>query len=170
MGAYAGGRAWHIRMLSNTNALTEFLPEALGRFLREAVAQPGETRRRGERAAQHARQFFTWAQAGAFAAQRLQALGRALPETATVPAPQAAPAAPVKITLPPAALIGHLAGARDLLRQKKARAAWEAVLAAMSEPVGRVSITCARCGGPATTAPGAITYDCPACWDDIFGY
>jgi molybdate transport repressor ModE-like protein len=33
MGAYAGGRAGHIRMLSNTNALTEFLPEALGRFL-----------------------------------------------------------------------------------------------------------------------------------------
>ena len=49
-------------------------------------------------------------------------------------------------------------------------ATWEAVLAAMSEPVGRVAITCARCGGPATTAPGAITYDCPACWDDIFGY
>jgi DNA-binding transcriptional LysR family regulator len=35
MGTYAGGRAGHIRMLSNTNALTEFLPEALGRFLAE---------------------------------------------------------------------------------------------------------------------------------------
>ncbi len=31
--AHAGGGAGHIRMLSNTNALTEFLPEALGRFL-----------------------------------------------------------------------------------------------------------------------------------------
>ena len=32
--AYAGGgSAGHIRVLSNTNALTEFLPEALGRFL-----------------------------------------------------------------------------------------------------------------------------------------
>jgi DNA-binding transcriptional LysR family regulator len=32
--AYAGGgAAGHVRMLSNTNALTEFLPEALGRFL-----------------------------------------------------------------------------------------------------------------------------------------
>ena len=119
--------------LAGAGWLLEPDAEALGRFLREAVAQPGETRRRGERAAQHARQFFTWAQAGAFAAQRLQALGRALPETATVPAPQAAPAAPVKITLPPAALIGHLAGARDLLRQKKARAAWEAVLAALAK-------------------------------------
>jgi len=32
--AYAGGgSAGHVRVLSNTNALTEFLPEALGRFL-----------------------------------------------------------------------------------------------------------------------------------------
>ena len=32
--AYAGGgAAGHVRVLSNTNALTEFLPEALGRFL-----------------------------------------------------------------------------------------------------------------------------------------
>jgi DNA-binding transcriptional LysR family regulator len=33
LGAYAGGAIGHIRMLSNTNALTEFLPDVLGRFL-----------------------------------------------------------------------------------------------------------------------------------------
>jgi DNA-binding transcriptional LysR family regulator len=33
LGAYAGGTAGHVRMLSNTNALTEFLPEALSSFL-----------------------------------------------------------------------------------------------------------------------------------------
>ena len=33
LGAYAGGATGHVRLLSNTNALTEFLPEALGRFL-----------------------------------------------------------------------------------------------------------------------------------------
>ena len=33
LGAYAGGLAGQIRILSNTNALTEFLPEALGAFL-----------------------------------------------------------------------------------------------------------------------------------------
>jgi len=33
LGAYAGGFAGQIRMLSNTNALTEFLPEALSSFL-----------------------------------------------------------------------------------------------------------------------------------------
>src|SRR5215470_13852693 len=33
LGAYAGGFAGHVRMLSNTNALTEFLPVALSSFL-----------------------------------------------------------------------------------------------------------------------------------------
>jgi DNA-binding transcriptional LysR family regulator len=33
LGAYAGGLAGQIRLLSNTNALTEFLPEALSSFL-----------------------------------------------------------------------------------------------------------------------------------------
>ena len=33
LGAFAGGMAGQVRLLSNTNALTEFLPEALGSFL-----------------------------------------------------------------------------------------------------------------------------------------
>ena len=33
LGSFAGGLAGEIRILSNTNALTEFLPDALGRFL-----------------------------------------------------------------------------------------------------------------------------------------
>lgn len=33
LGAYAGGLAGEVRLLANTNALTEFLPEALSRFL-----------------------------------------------------------------------------------------------------------------------------------------
>jgi DNA-binding transcriptional LysR family regulator len=33
LGAYAGGSAGQVRVLSNTNALTEFLPEALSSFL-----------------------------------------------------------------------------------------------------------------------------------------
>lgn len=40
MGAFAGGAGGHVRLLSNTNALTEFLPEVLGRFL---SAHPGTT-------------------------------------------------------------------------------------------------------------------------------
>ncbi|MGE0061567.1 MAG: LysR substrate-binding domain-containing protein [Xanthobacteraceae bacterium] len=37
LGVYAGGHAGQVRVLSNTNSLTEFLPEALGSFL---VAHP----------------------------------------------------------------------------------------------------------------------------------
>ena len=35
LGAYAGGLAGQVKLLSNTNALTEFLPEALSAFLTE---------------------------------------------------------------------------------------------------------------------------------------
>lgn len=35
LGAYAGGLSGEVRLLANTNALTEFLPEALSRFLAE---------------------------------------------------------------------------------------------------------------------------------------
>ncbi|MFN3512081.1 MAG: LysR family transcriptional regulator [Phenylobacterium sp.] len=35
LGAFAGGVSGEVRLLANTNALTEFLPEALGRFLAE---------------------------------------------------------------------------------------------------------------------------------------
>ncbi len=35
LGAYAGGASGEVRLLANTNALTEFLPEALSRFLAE---------------------------------------------------------------------------------------------------------------------------------------
>lgn len=40
MGLFADGGGGQVRLLSNTNALTEFLPEALGRFL---IACPGTT-------------------------------------------------------------------------------------------------------------------------------
>jgi DNA-binding transcriptional LysR family regulator len=33
LGAYSGGHSGEVRVLANTNAITEFLPEALGRFL-----------------------------------------------------------------------------------------------------------------------------------------
>lgn len=40
LSAYAGGATGHVRVLSNTNALTEFLPERLAAFL---AASPGTT-------------------------------------------------------------------------------------------------------------------------------
>jgi DNA-binding transcriptional LysR family regulator len=40
LSSYAGSAAGHVRVLSNTNALTEFLPDVLGRFL---ATYPGTT-------------------------------------------------------------------------------------------------------------------------------
>ena len=48
LGAYAGGLAGQIRVLSNTNALTEFLPETLSSFL----AAPSASQRRSRGAAE----------------------------------------------------------------------------------------------------------------------
>jgi glycosyltransferase involved in cell wall biosynthesis/FMN phosphatase YigB (HAD superfamily)/tetratricopeptide (TPR) repeat protein len=111
---------------------------ALGRCLREAFADPAEGRRRGQLAARHAAQCCTWGHSAALAAQRLAALGAAArpasPETSpTGPVAKAAPAVRGKITLPPCALLGHLAEARELLHRKKHRAAWESVLAAQAQ-------------------------------------
>jgi DNA-binding transcriptional LysR family regulator len=46
MSFHAGAAAGHIRLLSNTNALTEFLPEILGRFLASAPATTVDLRER----------------------------------------------------------------------------------------------------------------------------
>jgi tetratricopeptide (TPR) repeat protein len=111
---------------------------ALGRFMREAFARPAETRRRGQLGAEHARQFYSWQNAAAIAARRIHELGRAdLPARPgapqRVPATKAAPAPKVKITLPPCALIGHLTEARELVRKKQFRAAWDAALSAFAK-------------------------------------
>ena len=49
LGAYAGGLAGQIRVLSNTNALTEFLPEALSSFLSDASQCQRRSRGTAER-------------------------------------------------------------------------------------------------------------------------
>jgi glycosyltransferase involved in cell wall biosynthesis/FMN phosphatase YigB (HAD superfamily)/tetratricopeptide (TPR) repeat protein len=116
---------------------------ALGRFLRAAFTNPAEAHRRGQLAAQHARQFCSWQNCAAIAAQRIRELAARPPEggiqtaSANPPAKSAqlkkTPVAKVKITLPPCALVGHLAGARELVCQKKFRAAWAATLAVLAQ-------------------------------------
>ena len=105
---------------------------SLGRAMREAFTNPPETRRRGELAARHARQFYSWQNAAAMAAQRIRELALRPPEPAKSTLPQKSPASRIKITLPPCALVGHLAAARELVRQKKFRAAGEAALAVLA--------------------------------------
>ena len=111
---------------------------ALGRFMREAFANPVATRQRGQLAARHAGQFCSWQHSAAIVARRIRELVMPQPSgcaperglhTASVNEPKKP--AKTKITLPPCALAGHLAGAGELVRQKKFRAAWEAVLAAL---------------------------------------
>jgi glycosyltransferase involved in cell wall biosynthesis/tetratricopeptide (TPR) repeat protein len=110
---------------------------ALGRFLREAFGNPAETRRRGQAAAERARQFYSWKNSAAIAAERIRDLDRtSLPAgqhaPSTVPAAKSAPIKEAKIALPPVALVGHLAEARELVRQKKYRDAWESALSAIA--------------------------------------
>src|SRR6185503_8631077 len=52
LSAYAGGLAGQIRLLSNTNALTEFLPEALSSFLAAHPHVSVDLQERGERLGQ----------------------------------------------------------------------------------------------------------------------
>jgi glycosyltransferase involved in cell wall biosynthesis/predicted HAD superfamily hydrolase/tetratricopeptide (TPR) repeat protein len=116
---------------------------ALGQFMRAAFANPAEAHRRGLLAALHAKQFCSWQNCAAIAAVRIRELA-AKPSavgsqaaSANVSAKSArlekTPVAPVKITLPPCALVGHLAGARELVCQKKFRAAWAATLAVLAQ-------------------------------------
>jgi len=102
---------------------------ALGRSMREAFANPAETRQRGQLAAQHAKQFYSWQNAASIAARRISELGSAnRPVGPDAAKTKSEPSLKIKITLPPCALVGHLAGARELILQKKFRVAWEAAL------------------------------------------
>jgi glycosyltransferase involved in cell wall biosynthesis/tetratricopeptide (TPR) repeat protein len=116
---------------------------ALGQFMRVAFTNPAEAHRRGPLAAQHARQFCSWQNSAAIAARRILDLASKPSEVgiqtvSSNPSAKSArlektPAAKVKITLPPCALVGHLAGARELVRQKKFQAAWAATLAVLAQ-------------------------------------
>jgi glycosyltransferase involved in cell wall biosynthesis/FMN phosphatase YigB (HAD superfamily)/tetratricopeptide (TPR) repeat protein len=123
--------------------------DALRQALRQAFSQPDLCRQRGQLAAQHARQFWTWEHAARRAADRMRALARAdsqtLPEgghrqdqPATVSAasstsPAAARRPQTPLPLPACALVGHLGQARRLLEQHKLPAAWAATCAALKQ-------------------------------------
>jgi len=98
------------------------------------AAHPEESRERGRLASEHAKHFCSWEKAAEIALKRIQELEKAPVE---VRAPErnisVAPAKRPAIVLPPTALIGHLAEARELVRQKKFRAAWESTLTAIAK-------------------------------------
>jgi len=94
------------------------------------ATHPAEARERGRLASEHAKQFCSWENAAQIALQRIDALTHPRTE---VSAPQSTTNKRAPIALPPCALVGHLAEARDFVRQKKFRAAWESTVAAMAK-------------------------------------
>ncbi len=113
---------------------------ALGKAMREAFANPAATRTRGEVACSHARERFTWKQSAAVAVERIRELvskrvetHAALAEGGVGGASATKQTKPAAITLPPCALVGHLAEARELVRRKNLSGAWAATVAALAK-------------------------------------
>ena len=99
--------------------------------MRHVFGHREEARAKGQAASHAVRRDWTWERAAALAHQHLQTLvadtGAAAAKVS--PPPTCSKAAP--IVLPPCALIGHLAGGRTQLGNKKYRAAWEFTLSAI---------------------------------------
>jgi len=121
--------------------------DAVKRSLRRAFANRDEAETKGRFASDHARKNWTWNQT----ARRLAELARecvaARSADGSLPAEQRLagslpassvttgkrkPAQPLKITLPAVARLGHLGGARELLKQHKLVPAWNATLEALA--------------------------------------
>ena len=104
--------------------------EVLAQHMKWLAAHPQDARERGCRAAEYAKNFCSWESAAKLALERIAHLNNARTE---VRAPEAKSAKRAAITLPACALVGHLGEARELLRQKKSRLAWDAALAAIAK-------------------------------------
>ncbi|HEX3800411.1 MAG TPA: glycosyltransferase [Verrucomicrobiae bacterium] len=87
--------------------------------LKHIFAHPGEARTRGQHAAETARKNYSWANIAGKMTARLQTLA-----ARSHPAASASPKQVTRIELPPVALVGHLAAAREALKNKKHREAW----------------------------------------------
>ena len=104
--------------------------DVLAQHMKWIAAHPEDARERGNRASEHAKQFCSWEHAAKMARERIEALANT---RTAVHGPGAMPAKRKAITLPACALAGHLSEARELLRQKKSRPAWESAMAAIAQ-------------------------------------
>ena len=100
------------------------------------ATHPDEARQRGKLASEHAKRFCSWNNAAEIALKRIDALAAA-PQASASPEPSRTVSAPANkrapITLPASALVGHLGEARELVRQKKLRLAWESTITAIAK-------------------------------------
>ena len=101
----------------------------LGERMKWVAAHTDEAKQRGNLAREHAVKFCSWENAAQIVLKRVDALANAQTE---VCAP-AAKANRATVVLPACGLLGNLTEARELVRQKKSRAAWEATLAAIAK-------------------------------------
>src|SRR6185437_4150615 len=104
---------------------------ALAERMKWLAAHPEDARRRGQLAREYAQQNCSWEKAAEIALKRIGEL--AVTRTEVRAPEKSAPPKRKPITLPACALVGHIGKARELLRQKKFRAAWESSLTAIAK-------------------------------------
>lgn len=118
----------------------------LGRKMRAAFCNPSESTERGRRGSEFARQNFSWKKSAEIAATRIRAIATQPPadrsrrreEVDNIPIHKNPPShvggytSAKPIELPTCAKLGHLADARELLKRKQHRAAWENTIAAIN--------------------------------------
>ena len=109
--------------------------EALAARMKWVLEHQAEARDKGKRGAEFVHREFTWERSAQAAAERLRELGSqvsaARSSTAAARkqlAERVAARRKAPLTLPPCALIGQVAKARQLLANRKTREAWEATL------------------------------------------
>lgn len=110
--------------------------DELASRMRGLFENPDVAREHGLVASAHVREHWTWDRAAAKVTERLKALvaTRTTSRQAQAsPAPAGRGATSQPIELPPCALLGHLGTAREFLRSKKHREAWNAVLTALAQ-------------------------------------
>ena len=137
-----------IKLVKNGWLLEPSQPH-LGLLMKSAASRPAECRQRGAAGRATVEKLFDWNDIAAAVEHRLKELAEHAPVKARsggadpalrdqdapprVPITKTAPTLKVKITLPPCALAGHLAEARELICRKKFRAAWESALSALAQ-------------------------------------
>ncbi len=97
--------------------------------MRYVFEHRSEARSRGQAASERVRQGWTWERSARVIRQNIEELK---PHLATSESGSAPPKQVGKLTLPACALLGHLAGAREAVKQNQWRQAWEATVAALA--------------------------------------
>lgn len=114
--------------LAGEGWLLEPDPAALAEKMREAFANPDESRERGQRAAAYVRENWSWKKSASIVADRIRELA-GTPRYGAIDVRTSSNAG--ARALPPVAFVGRLDEAHELFGNKKLELAWNATLAAV---------------------------------------